>query len=152
MLLYSFMLLHMCDNPRASLYVVFAGGANGRSVFFHPCGVVGARHVAPRPDLDRGRCSVRTNACSARLRSALRAPFLNDSPNPQQKWAGVSPLCRDFIERCLVKKPKKRVTAARAQQHPWIQKAARAMEGGAPLSKESMMAMLEYQNGDAFKK
>ena len=64
----------------------------------------------------------------------------------------MSVLCRDFIEKCLVKKPKKRITAAQAQQHPWIQMAARAMEGGAPLSKESMMAMLEYQNGNTFKK
>lgn len=69
-----------------------------------------------------------------------------------QKWKGVSPLCRDFIEKCLVKKPKKRITATQAQQHPWLQKAARLMEGGAPLSKESMMAMLEYQNGNTFQK
>eukprot|EP00752_Nemacystus_decipiens_P001784 g1724.t1 len=71
---------------------------------------------------------------------------------PEEKWAGVPPLCRDFIERCLVKKPKKRITAAQAQRHPWLQKAARAMERGAPLSKESMMAMLDYQNGNTFKK
>ncbi|CAM9822843.1 unnamed protein product [Ectocarpus sp. 6 AP-2014] len=71
---------------------------------------------------------------------------------PKEKWKGVSPLCRDFIEKCLVKKPKKRITAAQAQQHPWLQKAARLMEGGAPLSKESMMAMLEYQNGNTFQK
>lgn len=64
----------------------------------------------------------------------------------------MSPLCRDFIERCLVKNPKKRITAAQAQQHPWLRKAGRAMQGGAPLSKESMMAMLDYQNGNSFKK
>lgn len=69
-----------------------------------------------------------------------------------QQWAGVPPLCRDFIERCLVKKPKKRITAAQAQQHPWLQKAARAMERGAPLTKDSMMAMLDYHNGNTFKK
>lgn len=51
-----------------------------------------------------------------------------------------------------MKKPKKRITAAQAHQHPWLQQAARAMERGAPLSKESMMAMLDYQNGNAFKR
>ncbi|CAM9445168.1 unnamed protein product [Ectocarpus fasciculatus] len=71
---------------------------------------------------------------------------------PKEKWKGVSPLCRDFIEKCLVKRPKKRITATQAQQHPWLQKAARLMERGAPLSKESMMAMLEYQNGNTFQK
>ncbi|CAM9352916.1 unnamed protein product [Hapterophycus canaliculatus] len=71
---------------------------------------------------------------------------------PAEDWEGVSPLCRDFIERCLVKKPKKRITAKQAQRHPWLQRAARLMEGGAPLSKESMMAMLDYQNGNMFKK
>lgn len=73
------------------------------------------------------------------------------STHAVQKWKDVSPLCRDFIERCLVKKPKRRITAAQAQRHPWLRKAARAMEG-APLSKGAMMAMLNYQNGNTFKK
>ncbi|CAN0080546.1 unnamed protein product [Ectocarpus sp. 12 AP-2014] len=71
---------------------------------------------------------------------------------PKEKWKGVSPSCRDFIEKCLVKKTKKRITAAQAQLHPWLQKDARLMEGGAPLSKQSMMAMLEYRNGSTFQK
>ncbi|CAM9304960.1 unnamed protein product [Laminaria digitata] len=70
---------------------------------------------------------------------------------PEEKWKGVSPLCRDFVEKCLVKAPKKRITAPQAQQHPWLRKAARDMQG-APLSKGAMMAMLDYQNGNAFKR
>ena len=69
----------------------------------------------------------------------------------EQKWKTVSPLCRDFVEHCLVKAPKKRITAPQAQQHPWLRKAARDMEG-APLTKGAMMAMLDYQNGNAFKR
>lgn len=48
-------------------------------------------------------------------------------------------LCRDFIDGCLEKNPKKRMTAKQAQSHPWITKAVKEMDGS-PLSKDSMVA------------
>lgn len=89
---------------------------------------------------------------SAARTSVTDRPIGRSIDGTDKIWAGAPPLCRDFIERCLVKKPKMRITAAQAQQHPWLQNAARAMERGAPLSKASMMAMLDYQNGNPFKK
>ncbi|CAM9624493.1 unnamed protein product [Ectocarpus fasciculatus] len=68
-----------------------------------------------------------------------------------ETWKGVSALCRDFIDKCLHKLPKKRMTAKQAQLHPWIRKAAKEMEG-APLSKDSMLALVNFQKTNLFEK
>ncbi|CAM9621206.1 unnamed protein product [Ectocarpus sp. 4 AP-2014] len=68
-----------------------------------------------------------------------------------ETWKGVSALCRDFIDKCLHKLPKKRLTAKQAQLHPWIRKAAKEMEG-APLSKDSMLALVNFQKTNLFEK
>ncbi|CAB1116073.1 unnamed protein product [Ectocarpus sp. CCAP 1310/34] len=68
-----------------------------------------------------------------------------------ETWKGVSALCRDFIDKCLHKLPKKRMTAKQAQLHPWIRKAAKQMEG-APLSKDSMLALVNFQKTNLFEK
>lgn len=68
-----------------------------------------------------------------------------------QTWKGVSALCRDFIDKCLEKDPKKRMTAKQAQSHPWIKKAVKDMEGS-PLSKDSMLALLKFQEKNLFEK
>lgn len=39
-----------------------------------------------------------------------------------KKWKKVSDLCHDFIEKCLVKEPEKRVTTTELLAHPWIEK------------------------------
>lgn len=66
-------------------------------------------------------------------------------------WKGVSALCRDFIDKCLNKNRKKRMTAKQAQAHPWIKRAAKAMEG-TPLSKEAMLSMAKFQATNTFEK
>lgn len=66
-------------------------------------------------------------------------------------WKGVSALCRDFIDKCLNKNPKTRITAKQAQHHPWVKKAAKAMEG-APLSKGAMMSMMKFQDTNLFER
>ncbi|CBJ30420.1 calcium-dependent protein kinase [Ectocarpus siliculosus] len=68
-----------------------------------------------------------------------------------ETWKGVSALCRDFIDKCLHKLPKKRMTAKQAQLHPWIRKATKEMEG-APLSKDSMLALVNFQKTNLFEK
>ncbi|CAN0024365.1 unnamed protein product, partial [Ectocarpus sp. 8 AP-2014] len=68
-----------------------------------------------------------------------------------ETWKGVSALCRDLIDKCLHKLPKKRMTAKQAQLHPWIRKAAKEMEG-APLSKDSMLALVNFQKTNLFEK
>lgn len=68
-------------------------------------------------------------------------------------WKGVSALCRDFIDKCLDKNPKKRMTAKQAQSHPWIRKAVKEMDGaGVPLSKDSMFALVKFQEKNLFEK
>lgn len=69
----------------------------------------------------------------------------------EKVWQDVSALCRDFVDKCLNKKPKKRTTAKQAQRHPWIKKAVKAMEG-APLSKGAMLAMMKFQETNLFEK
>lgn len=63
----------------------------------------------------------------------------------------MSVLCRDFIDGCLEKNPKKRMTAKQAQSHPWITKAVKEMDGS-PLSKDSMVALLKFQEKNLFEK
>lgn len=63
----------------------------------------------------------------------------------------ISALCRDLVDRCLNKNPKKRMTAKQAQGHPWIKRAVKAMEG-APLSKGAMLAMMKFQETNLFEK
>lgn len=43
------------------------------------------------------------------------------------------------------------MTAKQAQAHPWIKKAAKAMEG-TPLSKEAMLSMAKFQATNMFEK
>lgn len=66
-----------------------------------------------------------------------------------QNWKGVSALCRDFIDKCLEKNPKKRITAKQAQSHPWIKKAAKEMDL-APLSKDAMLSLVKFQEKNLF--
>ena len=44
---------------------------------------------------------------------------------PEDIWANVSPLARDFIKTLLVTDPKNRPTAREAQKHKWLQEWAR---------------------------
>ncbi|CAN0458117.1 unnamed protein product, partial [Discosporangium mesarthrocarpum] len=71
-----------------------------------------------------------------------------------QKWEGISTLCRDFIDKCLVKAPGRRITAEKAQGHPWLKKARAAMEQqvGPPLSRGALLAMRKFQTTSTFKK
>lgn len=61
----------------------------------------------------------------------------------------MSALCRDFIDKCLEKNPKKRITAKQAQAHPWIRKAIKEMDG-APLSKDAMLSLVQFQEKNLF--
>ncbi len=63
----------------------------------------------------------------------------------------MSVLCRDFIDKCLEKNPKKRITAEQAQLHPWMKKAAKEMDGS-PLSEDSMRALMKFQEKNLFEK
>lgn len=63
----------------------------------------------------------------------------------------MSALCRDFIDKCLNKSVKKRMTAKQAQAHPWIKRAVKDM-GEAPLSKDSMYALMKFQEKNLFEK
>ncbi|CAM9722367.1 unnamed protein product [Ascophyllum nodosum] len=68
-------------------------------------------------------------------------------------WKDVSTECRDFIDKCLTKNPKNRITAAGAQGHAWIRKAEKAMEeSGTLLSKEAMLSMMKFRNMTLFEK
>uniref|UniRef100_A0A7N0U5Z4 non-specific serine/threonine protein kinase n=1 Tax=Kalanchoe fedtschenkoi TaxID=63787 RepID=A0A7N0U5Z4_KALFE len=51
------------------------------------------------------------------FRSVLRAdPNFNDSP-----WPSITPEAKDFVKRLLNKDYRKRMTAAQAMTHPWLQ-------------------------------
>ncbi|KAG5180405.1 kinase-like domain-containing protein [Tribonema minus] len=76
-------------------------------------------------------------------------------------WDGVSPLCKDFIDRCLVKNPKKRMTAPQAQEHPWLRggtawaNAIRGKAGGGcdgRMKARTRRCMGEFQDNNLFKK
>ncbi|CAN0407763.1 unnamed protein product [Ascophyllum nodosum] len=73
-----------------------------------------------------------------------------DPPYPDEIWGDVSVACRDFIDKCLTKNPKKRITAAEAQAHSWLHKATDGV--GAPLSKGTMLSMMKFQKTTMFEK
>ncbi|CAM9853335.1 unnamed protein product [Choristocarpus tenellus] len=73
---------------------------------------------------------------------------------PEEKFEGVSTLCKDFIDKCLVKNPSKRITAKQAMEHPWIKRAKAKLESltGRPLGKGALLAMKKFQSANIFKK
>ncbi len=42
---------------------------------------------------------------------------------PEEQWGEISDLARDLVKRLLVMDPNRRLTAAQALQHPWLQDA-----------------------------
>lgn len=43
------------------------------------------------------------------------------SYTPEEYWSAISDTARDFIDKCLVVDPAKRMTAKDCLNHPWIQ-------------------------------
>lgn len=83
------------------------------------------------------------------------SPTMNPDNMPSKIWKGVSENCRDFIDQCLTKNPRKRITATQAQMHPWVQEAGKVMateEAKKPLSKSAMLSMMRFQETTMFEK
>ncbi|KHG25548.1 CDPK-related protein kinase [Gossypium arboreum] len=58
----------------------------------------------------------------ARTESGIFRAVLKADPNfNEPPWPSLSPEAKDFVKRLLIKDPRKRMTAAQALCHPWIQ-------------------------------
>ena len=44
----------------------------------------------------------------------------NYSYSPEEYWSAISDTARDFIDKCLVVDPAKRMTAKECLKHPWL--------------------------------
>lgn len=44
----------------------------------------------------------------------------NYSYAPEEYWSAISDTARDFIDKCLVVDPAKRMTAKECLKHPWL--------------------------------